>query len=117
MPKVLLVEDNSSVAEIVTEFLKLLGYSTHVAYNASSALNFLMKHNYTLLIVDGQLPDKEGPWLVKEVKRKYPHLPIIGISGNCYLDAFSRAGAEAYLAKPFTFHQLKEKVTALIPFP
>jgi len=115
MASVLVVEDDFALADMIAEFLGLLGYSVHIAPNVRSALNLLVKYNYAFLIVDGQLPDKDGPWLVKKVKSHQPHLPIIGISGKGYFQAFSQAGAEAYLPKPFTLHQLKQKITILLP--
>lgn len=110
-----MVEDDCTVAEVVVEFLARVGYSTHVAHDTDTALNFLNQYSYKLLIVDGQLPGKEGPWLVKKVKREHPHLPVLGISGNGYGQSFYLAGAEAFLPKPFTFQQLKRKISSLLP--
>jgi len=116
MFKVLVVEDKKAVSEIIVEFLKILGFEADVTPTASKALEFFSHNHYYLAIIDGELPDKYGPWLVREIRKKSPYLPTIGISGSNYKQAFLQAGANAYLAKPFTFEELRKILISIVNY-
>jgi DNA-binding response OmpR family regulator len=108
--KALVVEDIPAVAEVISEFLKIIGFLPQIAFSAKSALKKLQENKFDFLVIDGDLPDKDGPSLVKEIKRTYLHIPILGISSNFYSQAFLEAGANAFLLKPFTFAEFKQVV-------
>ncbi len=112
--KVLVVEDIPKVADVLSEFLKIMGFCPQTAFNAQSALKKLQKNKFAFLVIDGNLPDKDGPSLVKEIKRTYLHIPILGISSNFYSQAFLKAGANAFLLKPFTFAEFKQRIEKII---
>jgi len=115
MPKILLVEDNEEVADVIAQFLHILGYSVDTAFNVDMALELLIKNRYDFIITDRNLPGKkDGLWLIQRIKKTHPSLPILGISGYGEYQLFLSAGADAFLLKPFTFRQLKEKIDILL---
>jgi len=118
MFKVLIVEDRKAVRDIIVEFLKILGFEVDATFSGEKAWDFFCQNDYSLAIIDGELPDIEGPELVKRMKKQSPSLLTIGISGLNYKTAFLKAGADAYLAKPFTFEELREVLISveIIPF-
>ncbi|MDL1957356.1 MAG: response regulator [Candidatus Desulfofervidus auxilii] len=114
MLRILLVEDDKDVAEVISQFLYMLGYFVDIAFSAEMALKLFNKNQYNLIITDGNLPGKDGLWLIQKIKKDSPFLPILGISGYGEIQIFLSAGADAFLSKPFTFQQLKEKIDFLL---
>ena len=109
MQKILIVEDDYSIHDILKEILKMNGYITYDAYNGSDALNIKRKEDINLILLDLMLPDINGEDLIKQVK----DIPIIIISAkvssndkiNCLLD-----GANDYVTKPFDKDELLARI-------
>ena len=109
MQKILIVEDDYSIHDILKEILKMNGYITYDAYNGSDALNIIRKEDINLILLDLMLPDVNGEDLIKQVK----DIPIIIISAkvssndkiNCLLD-----GANDYVTKPFDKDELLARI-------
>ena len=109
MQKILIVEDDYSIHDILKEILKMNGYITYDAYNGSDALNIIRKEDINLILLDLMLPDINGEDLIKKVK----DIPIIIISAkvssndkiNCLLD-----GANDYVTKPFDKDELLARI-------
>jgi len=116
MSKLLLVEDNREVAKIISDFLCISGYSVDTAFNIKTALELFNKNSYDFIITDENLPDRKGSYLVNQIKKKCPNLPVLGISGNSnqQAQALFSAGVDGFLTKPFTLKQLREKIHALL---
>lgn len=109
MQKILIVEDDYSIHDILKEILKMNGYITYDAYNGSDALNIIRQEDINLILLDLMLPDINGEDLIKQVK----DIPIIIISAkvssndkiNCLLD-----GANDYVTKPFDKDELLARI-------
>ena len=109
MQKILFVEVDYSIHDILKEILKMNGYITYDAYNGSDALNIIRKEDINLILLDLMLPDINGEDLIKQVK----DIPIIIISAkvssndkiNCLLD-----GANDYVTKPFDKDELLARI-------
>ena len=109
MQKILIVEDDYSIHDILKEILKMNGYITYDAYNGSDALNIIRQEDINLILLDLMLPDINGEDLIKKVK----DIPIIIISAkvssndkiNCLLD-----GANDYVTKPFDKDELLARI-------
>lgn len=109
MQKILIVEDDYSIHDILKEILKMNGYITYDAYNGSDALNIIRQEDINLILLDLMLPDVNGEDLIKQVK----DIPIIIISAkvrsndkiNCLLD-----GANDYVTKPFDKDELLARI-------
>ena len=109
MQKILIVEDDYSIHDILKEILKMNGYITYDAYNGSDALNIIRQEDINLILLDLMLPDINGEDLIKKVK----DIPIIIISAkvssndkiNCLLD-----GANDYVTKPFDKDELMARI-------
>jgi len=104
-PQVLLMEDESSVAEGLKIILSEEGYGVDLAMTGQSALDTLSQKDFDLLVADIRLPDMSGMDVIKQVREKQPDTKVIAITGysslNSAVDAM-RAGVSDYLAKPFT---------------
>jgi LmbE family N-acetylglucosaminyl deacetylase len=114
--RILLVEDDEIGATLMVQVLGRLGHVRWVksAEDASAALH---DGEWDLLISDIELPGADGLELVREVKRRIPHLATLILSSHSSFDhavAALRAGADDYLTKPFDPTGLAEKARSLI---
>ncbi|MEW5745657.1 MAG: response regulator [Nitrospirota bacterium] len=103
---VLVVDDNEAVIELLKEFLHIEGFIVHGVNNGRQALDFLQKQHCDVVISDYVMPELNGAELVAILRERYPHLFIIGISAYCEAGELLRAGAQAFLSKPFRLHDL-----------
>lgn len=115
--KILVVEDDKLVHEMLDSILSQQGHIIDSAYNGDEAMTKIKNDKFDLLITDILMPEKEGIEVIQEVKELDPLLKIIAISsgGHAGFTSFLRIaetfGADASLEKPFTAEQLLNKVT------
>ena len=74
--KILVVEDNISIARNITQYLQLEGYDVDMVHDGKEGLEKALSHAYELLIVDRMLPSMDGVTLCKTVREK-KSIPII----------------------------------------
>jgi two-component system cell cycle sensor histidine kinase/response regulator CckA len=116
---VLLVEDEAMVRAVAERALARQGYTVLTAENGEAALELLEKvAKPDLLISDVVMPTMDGPTMVKQVRKRYPDLPILFMSG--YAEEQLRKSIDldniAFLPKPFSVLQLAEAArTVLAP--
>ena len=113
--KILIVDDDEGVREMLADLLGAFGYQTIVACNGREALSLLKKHEVSLVISDIKMPVMDGIEMVKQIKARYPHLGVILVTG--YKPDYSwnevmRAGASDYVTKPFDINMIEKKVRA-----
>jgi excisionase family DNA binding protein len=107
--RVLVVDDESSIRELLQKTLALAEYDVDVAPDGRAALERLRLGNYDLLIADLKMPGMDGLTLIREAKRLKTDLPIIIITGfsteSSAIDAVN-LGVAGYLTKPFRVPQV-----------
>jgi DNA-binding response OmpR family regulator len=119
MPKILIVEDNRVIVEIVSCVLRRAGYEVSFAYDGVEALQQIEQHKPDLIILDLGLPKLPGEEVCKEVRRnkKTSDIPIIMVTAK------SRdsdkvigkvLGANHYITKPFDLGDLLKAVTTIL---
>jgi DNA-binding response OmpR family regulator len=111
--KVLIVDDDRYVRNLLLEFFSLNGYEVIIASNGKEALDILKDESFTLLITDLNMPEMDGIELVVKVRDSDRLLPIIGISSEDKKSEFLRAGADYFLMKPFSIRHLKAIVYSI----
>ncbi len=116
MKKVLIVEDEGSVLEILTEFFSLLGFSVREARDGEEALLALQEGPYTLFVLDVRLPKMDGFMLAEKIREQEPKTPIIFLTG--LINEGTRERAQKipyayYLRKPVTFEELQKTLTTV----
>ena len=113
--KILLVDDDATVLDLVRETLEGCGYSIDTATNSQEALGKVKGGGYSMIILDLLLPDMNGFILSQEIKRLSPDLGdrILFISGILFgqstVDHLGSIGA-GFLSKPFQIDSLIEAV-------
>jgi DNA-binding NtrC family response regulator len=102
---ILIVDDDEYVRDSFSKLIKLRGYSSYTAENGKKALNILSKKDVDVLITDMKMPEMDGMKLLKTVKKEYPDIEVIVITGyGAIEDAVKtmRYGATDYVLKPFS---------------
>ena len=116
--RLLIVDDNEDILSTFYEFFNSLGYEVKTAIDGFAALKVLRdKPGYfDCLITDLVMPNISGVGLISIVKKEYPKLKIIAMTG--YGDQpgalASEAEADMVLFKPIDLFKIEEKVTALL---
>ncbi len=102
--RILVVDDEDVVAEMLVEVLRLEGYEVSSVRSASEALLRLASEPFGLLITDNSMPGMSGLDLLAEARSRWPELPVILMTAYGSIDVSIRAhelGAAGYLLKPF----------------
>jgi excisionase family DNA binding protein len=103
-PRILVVDDEASIREMLQRTLAMAEYDVDVAADGRSALERMRRSAYDLLITDLKMPAMDGITLIREAKRIQPDLPVIIITGYSTEASAIEAvnlGVTGYLTKPF----------------
>lgn len=103
-PTILVVDDETRLADVLTAALEDFGYRTIAAERASDALVILERERIDLVLTDLRLPGMDGRALMAEVRRRWPDIPVVMITAFAAVrDAVElvKEGAFDYIAKPF----------------
>ncbi len=111
MGDILIVDDERDIRELISDILKDEGFSTRLAGNSDEAMNQISSEQPALLILDIWLKDSnmDGIDILKTVKRDYPDVPVVIISGHGNIEiavAAIKQGAYDFIEKPFNIDQL-----------
>ena len=115
--RILVVDDDAGVREVLQSMLEAAGYSVAVAVNGREALAAMREGSFDCIITDLVMPEQEGIETIKMIRRDYPDLGIIAMSGafgGDYLRIASYLGAHATLSKPVQLPTLLATVSSLI---
>jgi DNA-binding response OmpR family regulator len=113
--KILIIDDDTALAEITSDMLKAYGYQVTIAGNAQQAYSLLADNSYHLILLDVNLPRESGFEICREL-RKVSSVPIIFASArsgeNDRITGFD-IGGDDYLIKPYSLKELLSRVNAL----
>lgn len=119
--RILLVDDEPGIRTAYGTVLRENGYDVEVACDGRQALRMLGKSPVDLVICDIVMPDCDGLETLTVMRRRFPGVAMISISGGGtiaardYLDMAMRLGAQATLAKPFSALELLTTISELGP--
>jgi DNA-binding NtrC family response regulator len=111
--RLLIVDDDPEIREILHEGLSKNGYSIFSAENVEGALRLLSSHSFDLVITDVRLPDRDGLQLLDVLKNQATYTPVILMTGFGSIQnavEAMRKGAFDYLLKPFSLESLEQKI-------
>jgi len=115
--KVLVVDDEESVREMVSKIVTHIGHEVVTAGNGKEALEELRNEPFTILITDIKMPEMDGFELMKACRVQFPNLYIICMTAHgasyTYTDVVT-SGATDYITKPFTIDEVRAKLNRVI---
>ena len=114
MSKILIVEDEESIAELEKDYLELSGFEVEIENNGTDGLDRALKEDYDLLILDLMLPGTDGFEICRRV-REIKNTPIIMVSAKKEdIDKIRGLGlgADDYITKPFSVNELLARISA-----
>lgn len=117
MEKILIVDDEQEIAELLEEVLEQLGYKTAKAFSKSQATEVLREFEPRIVLLDIRLPDGDGISFLKEIKASQPAVEVIMITGLADRDIAIEAlreGAADYICKPIDLDYLANSLLANI---
>jgi DNA-binding NtrC family response regulator len=119
MPKgsILVVDDEAEIREGLRALLTSEGFDTTLSETGGAGLKKLEERPFDLLLLDVSLPDRNGLDLLREIRQRDPHLPIILITAFGSIDmarAAFKSGAQDYITKPWSNDELITQVSLAI---
>ena len=115
--RVLLVEDDATIAEFVTRGLRESGFAVDRAADGEEGLEAARTQPYDVAIVDVMLPKRDGLSVIEAMRRAGSSTPVLILSARRSVDDRVRGlqtGGDDYLTKPFAFAELLARVQALV---
>ena len=116
MKRILVIDDDDQIRTMLKLMLEKAGYEVNEASDGEIGLRKQQENPFDIIITDIIMPNKEGIGTIVDIKKSFPDVKIIAISGggrivpNDYLDIAKRLGADRTLSKPFKRKQLLQTV-------
>ena len=117
MTQILLVEDDETLSELISEYLSEQGYDVTVCADAKAALDTAYERNFDVLILDVKLPKGDGFSLLRELRRLGDDTPAIfttSLNALQDLEIGYKSGCDDYLKKPYELKELLLRIQILL---
>jgi CheY-like chemotaxis protein len=111
--KVLLVDDEPDILEVIQDRLEAYGFTVVTAANGREALAKLTAEKFDGIFMDVKMPEMGGIEALEEIRKTDAHIPIIIVTSSSTREAAIATlakGANEYILKPFEWAELKEKI-------
>jgi DNA-binding response OmpR family regulator len=118
--RLLVIEDNPELAQLLAKGLNAAGFEVDSAVTAGDARSALMTTRYGSIVLDLGLPDADGLSILQDIRGKMDPIPVLILtarSGAHDRVKGLRAGADDYLVKPFAFEELVARLEAILRRP
>lgn len=122
--KVLVVDDNQDVRDLVVHILDADGFHVYSATDGENALAILNSNQVDLVLLDVMMPGKSGLEVLQEIRsgsnKKIREIPVMMITAKSSTDDIDQAlahGANSYVVKPFRGTTIREKVRSILDLP
>lgn len=115
--KILLVDDDPAILEILADLVNIFGYEFSTANSGTEAIDKLKQDSYDIVLTDMMMPGMSGMDLLKYVNSNYPQIKVMVVTGYdrsfTYTDVI-QAGASDFISKPFNTDELEAKINRLV---
>ena len=115
--RILVVDDEANVREMVSKMVSLIGHETVVAGSGKEALEILKNEPFSIVVTDIRMPEMDGFELMKAIRDLFPDVYVICMTAHggsyTYSDVVT-VGAKDYITKPFTIDEMRAKLNRVI---
>lgn len=115
--KILLVEDDPNLGEILKEYLDIKGYKTTLCRDGYEGLQTFKKFKFDICILDIMMPKKDGFTLARDIRKLDDKIPFIFLTAKSMKEDTLeglRVGADDYMTKPFSMEELLLRLKAIL---
>jgi two-component system OmpR family response regulator len=112
-PRLLLVDDEIPFVANLLKLLSRRGYEVSTAHDGDSALRLVQEREFDVVILDQNMPGKDGITVLRELKKKQPHLEVVILTGYGSVDMALKGfelGIYDYTSKPIQLADLEAKI-------
>ncbi|MBU0690790.1 response regulator [bacterium] len=120
MARVLIVDDDKNIGDVLLETLTFEGYEPIYVEDGSAAMNILREQHIDVTLMDIIMPKQEGLQTIRQIRKEFPEVPIIAMSGGGrvgptnYLTVAKLLGARYAFTKPINNEELLHAINVLI---
>lgn len=115
--KILLLEDDLTLNETISDYFVELGFEIISAYDGEEALSYIYESNFDLLLLDINVPNKNGFEVLKEIRDQGNKTPAIYVTSLNSIDSLEKgfnSGCDDYIRKPFELKELFLRVNTIL---
>lgn len=115
--KLLIVEDDPNLGQILKEYLEMKGYEARLCVDGEAGLEAFRRERYDFCILDVMMPKKDGFSLAEDIRREDQDTPLLFLTAKSMKeDAIRglRLGADDYITKPFSMEELLLRIQAIM---
>ena len=118
MARVLIIEDEKAILNLLKRIVSHMGHTAHIAPSGPDALALLAKTEVDLIVSDLRMPGTpSGVDLIRELRTRFPRLPIIVVSGYVSRDFMAKwpeLGVDDFLPKPFDMDTIRTTIEKVL---
>jgi CheY-like chemotaxis protein len=123
MATILVIDDDDQFRKLLRKLLEKEGHTVAEAGNGKEGMRCCRQTSCDLVLTDIVMPDQEGIQTIIELRRQFPGVKIVAMSGggqigpDSYLDLARKLGAQQTLTKPFDLQALRSVLDSVLPPP
>jgi len=120
MKKILIIDDEQAILQMVKRLVEKAGHTAELASNGEEGMMMIEEHSFDLVITDIIMPKKEGIEIITAIRKNYPKIKVIAMSGGGkftpegYLKSAKILGANRVFTKPFNHREMMKAIDELI---
>ncbi len=116
MAKCLVVDDNSDMLQVLSDYVETLGFEPLKAHDGDEAWEIFKREWPSVVVSDIHMPNRNGLLLMRDIKNHDPNVPVILITGYFqYRKVLDDIQPDGYLEKPFSLVDLREALEKVMP--
>lgn len=115
--KLLIVEDEKKLCQIIGKHLKAEGYTVDMCYDGLDAIDYIDGTEYDAVLLDIMLPGMDGISVLKKIRKEKMHTPVLLLTAKSSIEdkvSGLDSGADDYLTKPFSLEELTARIRVMI---
>lgn len=116
-PKLLIVEDDPNLGQILSEYLNVKGFDTLLKPDGELGMKAFLEEPFDMCILDLMMPKKDGFTLAKEIREINDHIPILFLTAKSMKEDIIHGfevGGDDYMTKPFSMEELLMRINAIL---